>query len=68
MTLLIVAGSWIVFAILSAILARFLAVKYAERRGWSALTMPMSYHVWFVGIYLFVIQATWIVLYYTLVH
>jgi hypothetical protein len=65
MTLIIVAGSWILFAILVAILARFLAVKYAESRGWSALTMPMSYHVWFVTIYLAVIQFTWVGLYFT---
>lgn len=66
--ILIVASCWIVFAIVVAILARYAAVKYAEHKGWSALTMPMSYHVWFVGIYLFVIQATWMALYYIFIH
>lgn len=68
MTVLIVGGSWILFAIVLAILARTVAVKYAERKGWSALTMPMSYHVWFVGVYLFIIQLTWIILYYIFIH
>jgi len=66
--ILLIAGIWIIFAVVVAIVARWSAVKYAERRGWSALTMPMSYHVWFVGIYLFVIQLTWMVLYYLFIH
>lgn len=65
MMVLVVGISWILFAIVVAVVARQVAVKYAERKGWSALTMPMSYHVWFVGIYLAVIQLTWVFLYYT---
>lgn len=65
MLVLIVGGSWILFAIVIAILARQVAVKYAEHKGYSALTMPMSYHIWFVSIYLLIIQMTWVFLYYT---
>jgi hypothetical protein len=66
--ILLLASSWIVFAVVVAIAARWGAVKYAEHRGWSALTMPMSYHVWFVTIYLFIIQMTWVLLYYIFIH
>lgn len=58
---------WIIFATLTAIAGRFLAVKWAERKGWSALTMPLSYHIWFVVTYLIVVQIVWILLYAWLV-
>lgn len=58
---------WIIFATLTAVVGRFLAVKWAERKGWSALTMPLSYHVWFIIIYLVIVQVAWIILYAWLV-
>lgn len=66
--ILVVGGVWIVFAMVVAVLARWAAVKYAEHKGFSALTMPMSYHVWFVSTYLVIIQVTWIILYFTYIH
>ena len=64
----IAALAWIAISALLGIVARTLAVKWAERNGYSALTMPMKYHVWFISIYLVIVQALWIVMYYWLIH
>jgi hypothetical protein len=66
MTTLLVVGGWLIFCIILAVIMRVLAVKYAERRGWSALTMPMSYHIWFITIYLVITQVLPAILYITL--
>lgn len=58
---------WIVFATVTAVVARWLAVKWAERQGWSALTMPMVYHVSLIVVYLVVVQLAWVLLYATII-
>lgn len=68
MELLLAILIWIVFATLTAIWARVAVVKWAEKRGWSALSMPMVYHVWLIVVYLVLVQIAWIVLYAWLIH
>jgi hypothetical protein len=64
MALLAVVG-WILFSVFAAVIARVLAVKFAEKRGYSALTMPMSYHVGFITIYLILVYSTWLAIHFT---
>ena len=59
---------WIAFATLAAIVGRYLAVKWAEKRGYTALTMPMSYHAILIIVYLVIVQSGWILLYVTLIR
>lgn len=58
---------WIAFATGFAAVARFYVVKWAERRGWTALTMPMAYHIWLILLYLVVVQLAWVLLYVTII-
>jgi hypothetical protein len=64
MVMLLAIGGWLVFSILAAVVARIGAVKFAEKRGWTALTMPMSYHVWLITAYLVLVYGGWIVLHF----
>jgi hypothetical protein len=57
---ILVAAIWVGFLALTAIIARTLAVKWAQHRGWSALTMPMVYHVTFITAYLVIVAVTWL--------
>lgn len=59
---------WIVFATVFGVVTRNVAVRWAQRRGWTAISMPMSYHVILITVYLVVVQAAWILLYVWLVH
>lgn len=68
MTLIICIALWVAFATGVGIAARNLAVKWAEHKGWSALTMPMKYHAYFIFSYLVIVQAVWLALYLTFVH
>jgi hypothetical protein len=56
---------WLAFSTLAAVVARVVAVKFAERRGYSALTMPMSYHVTFIIIYLVLVYSSFMVVHFT---
>jgi hypothetical protein len=65
--ILAATGIWLVFSILSGIVARQIAVKWAEARGHTALTMPMNYYLWFITIHGVVNVLAWVGLYYWLV-
>lgn len=67
MEMAVAIGAWLAFAILAGILARFIAVKVAERKGWTAVTMPTVYYLWFLGSYVLAVQGAWLVLYYTFI-
>jgi hypothetical protein len=58
----VVAAIWIGFLVLLAVIGRVITVKWAEKRGWSALTMPMVYHVWFITAYLTIVVGSWMTL------
>lgn len=67
MEMAVAIGAWLAFAVLAAITARFIAVKVAERKGWTAISMPRIYFAWFIGIYLLAVQGAWLILYFTFV-
>jgi hypothetical protein len=64
--ILLAAALCLAFSIVSGIVARQIAVKWAEKRGHTALTMPMNYYLWFITIHGVVNIIAWIVLYYLL--
>ncbi len=68
MEMIFAIGVWIAFATVTAIAARWFAVKWAEKRGWSALTMPMVYHVFLIVSYLVLVQVAWVILYATIIR
>lgn len=65
--IILAAGIWLVFSIVSGIVARQLAVKWAEARGHTALMMPRSYYLWFITLHGVINVLTWVGLYYWLV-
>jgi hypothetical protein len=68
MEMAIAIGAWLAFAILAGITARAIAVKVAERKGWTAITMPTVYYLWFLGSYVIVVQGAWLIIYYSFIH
>ena len=68
MELLLAIILWIVFAVITAVAGRIIAVRWAKKRGWSALTMPMIYHVSLITVYLVIVQIAWIALYAWLIY
>lgn len=65
--IVLAAGIWLAFSIVSGIVARQIAVKWAEKRGHSALTMPTVYYLWFVSLHGVINVLVWIGLYYWIV-
>ncbi len=68
MEMAVAIGAWLAFAVLAGITARYIAVKIAERKGWTAVSMPTVYYLWFLGIFVLVVQGAWLVIYYTFIH
>lgn len=68
MEMAVAIGAWLAFAVLAGIAARYIAVKIAERKGWTAVSMPTVYYLWFLGIFVLVVQGAWLVIYYTFIH
>jgi hypothetical protein len=64
MAALIVGIVWVAISVVIAILARFGVVRFAKHRGWTAITMPMSYHIWVISIYLVLVYAFYFTLDY----
>jgi len=65
--IIVATAVWLVFSIVSGIVARQVAVKWAEKRGYTSLTMPTKYYLWFISVHGVVNVLAWISLYYWLV-
>ncbi len=64
MVIFVVGAVWLVCCTIAAVLARWSAVKVAEKNGYSALTMPMKYHVILIMLYLALVYGSGIALAY----